>query len=515
MGTTDDRFASTGVCPFCGATLRSDQKVCSSCGANNPNYVEDAPRRIFHPTTIEELKEYCAERGMPLLRMRFFIGEDYQEPRAFGIYRDGDRFVVYKNKDNGSRAVRYDGPDEAYAVNEIFQKLLSECHNRGIYPDREPGSNGSRSGAGTIPGKEMSTGKALGQGCGILLLVTLILLAGTAVIMGAFLGFRSIRDHKGDGYYRYVDQAIYYKNGARCYCGAPEDDWWIPTGGLPYGKEAAFLGKEHSDSWGFSAFDESRAGYPSTGYYRLSDGSWYYFYGSVWYGYDEAAWKEQLQLPQCPAGFKAPEAYLGWDHDPVWDVPDVDETFAIAVLKDSHSRDGYYRFGDAIYYYYGYDYDPSQNWYAYGGNGWQSAAAPEGDWNEAFVSAEPDPAWGVPDAAESFAVVTKSDEHGRDGYYRFGEDLYYYYGKYYDPADNWYTYDGGDWTQADAPEGSYDEAYEGEDWDADWGRSSFTDSDTWDDLQPSYSGSDSGSSWDSGSSFDSWDSGSTDWSSDW
>ena len=140
MGTTDDRFASTGVCPFCGATLRSDQKFCPNCGAENPHFVKDTLRRIQHPRTIGELKEYCAERGMPLLRMRFFIGEDYREPRAFGIYRDGDRFVVYKNKDNGNRAVRYDGPDEAYAVNEIFQKLLDECHNRGIYPDREPGT---------------------------------------------------------------------------------------------------------------------------------------------------------------------------------------------------------------------------------------------------------------------------------------------------------------------------------------------------------------------------------------
>ena len=46
--------------------------------------------------------------------MRFFIGEDFREARAFGIYKAGEnRFVVYKNKSDGSRAVRYDGPDEA------------------------------------------------------------------------------------------------------------------------------------------------------------------------------------------------------------------------------------------------------------------------------------------------------------------------------------------------------------------------------------------------------------------
>ena len=87
------------------------------------------------PQTIEELKAFCAEKGMPLEKMRFFIGENIQEPKAFGIYRDeNDRFVVYKNKADGSRAVRYSGPDEAYAVRELYLKLKSEVDLR-----RSPG----------------------------------------------------------------------------------------------------------------------------------------------------------------------------------------------------------------------------------------------------------------------------------------------------------------------------------------------------------------------------------------
>lgn len=61
---------------------------------------------------------------------RFFIGEDYKEPKAFGIYQDGNRFIVYKNKADGSRAIRYDGLDEAYAVNEIYLKLKEEIANQ-------------------------------------------------------------------------------------------------------------------------------------------------------------------------------------------------------------------------------------------------------------------------------------------------------------------------------------------------------------------------------------------------
>ena len=49
----------------------------------------------------------------------------------FGIYRDEDgEFVVYKNKSDGSRAVRYKGLDEAFAVNELYEKLRSEVSER-------------------------------------------------------------------------------------------------------------------------------------------------------------------------------------------------------------------------------------------------------------------------------------------------------------------------------------------------------------------------------------------------
>ena len=129
---------TNGKCPFCGGTVASNERKCPECGAANENYVEynrvirDAPR------TIGEMKDYCARRGMPLERMRFFIGINYTEPRAFGIYQDGDRFVVYKNKSSGERAIRYNGPDEAKAVNELFAKLLDECHMRGIYPENQP-----------------------------------------------------------------------------------------------------------------------------------------------------------------------------------------------------------------------------------------------------------------------------------------------------------------------------------------------------------------------------------------
>ncbi|MBQ8954581.1 MAG: hypothetical protein IJ048_10735, partial [Clostridia bacterium] len=82
--------------------------------------------------SVEELLQRAAERGMPLEKMRFFINENRQEPRCFGIYHDdeADRWIVYKNKADGSRAVRYAGPDEAYAAQEIWAKINSEIELR-------------------------------------------------------------------------------------------------------------------------------------------------------------------------------------------------------------------------------------------------------------------------------------------------------------------------------------------------------------------------------------------------
>jgi len=90
--------------------------------------------RYEKPQTIDELRMFCESKGMPLEKMRFFIGEDYKGARAFGIFqeKDGD-FVVYKNKADGSRAIRYKGTNEKFAVNEIYEKLRAETDMRRHY----------------------------------------------------------------------------------------------------------------------------------------------------------------------------------------------------------------------------------------------------------------------------------------------------------------------------------------------------------------------------------------------
>ena len=263
-------MASTGKCPFCGAAVRSDEKVCPGCGSANEGYVEDTVRTVYQPKTIEELKEYCAERGMPLLKMRFFIGENYQQPKAFGIYQDKDRFIVYKNKANGERAIRYQGPDEAYAVNELFTKLLDECHNRGIYPDGKPqqfsgagtiASRSARSQAGRSGGKSQADFFHYSDGSfdwdnfrRLFFTVMAILFVGLMLV--------SVFSHRKDGYYRDDRNNLYYHHGSNWYVysdsfySSKED--WRETGSFPAENiDDYYLGKEYYSSWGESNFKNS------------------------------------------------------------------------------------------------------------------------------------------------------------------------------------------------------------------------------------------------------------------
>ena len=138
------------------------------------------------PRTIEELRAWYAARKLPPEEVtRFFIGKDVKEPRAFGIYRDGDCFVVYKNKDDGSRAVRYHGPDEAYAVNELYMRLKQEIAG-------QKGRNGER--------REVNKKK---ERLNMIVGLSIFVAVTIAVMILNFLG-------PDDGYYNYHDHWYYY-----------------------------------------------------------------------------------------------------------------------------------------------------------------------------------------------------------------------------------------------------------------------------------------------------------------
>ena len=109
-------------CPNCGTYYDANDPVCPGCGKK---YTTDSPQ------TIEDLRAWCEARNLTPERTRFFIGINYTEPKAFGIYQnDEGNYVVYKNKADGSRAIRYEGQDEAFAVSELYDRLQQEIENQ-------------------------------------------------------------------------------------------------------------------------------------------------------------------------------------------------------------------------------------------------------------------------------------------------------------------------------------------------------------------------------------------------
>ena len=229
-------MANEKNCAYCGTALGPGDEICPSCGAPNPHHVPGGEAGTRKPRTIEALRAFCESKGMPLEKMRFFIGINELSPRAFGIYREGDRFIVYKNKSDGSRAVRYDGPDEAYAVNELYLKLLEEHHLR----QNGGGSGGTRSsGARRRPGRSST----------VIIIAVIVLYFLVQLVVGKL-------SHRKDGYYRTGDD-LYYRYGSSWYMDSGYDDW-VETDSFPmddYG--SYYAGDDYDDSWGGSDFTES------------------------------------------------------------------------------------------------------------------------------------------------------------------------------------------------------------------------------------------------------------------
>ncbi|MBP8969378.1 MAG: zinc ribbon domain-containing protein [Lachnospiraceae bacterium] len=201
-------------CDYCQQLVDETAESCPHCGAPMPTTNRTASEQ---PKTIAELQQWYKDRNLPPENVtRFFIGKDVREAKAFGIYKNsnGD-FVVYKNKSDGSRAVRYQGSDEEYAVNEIYQKLKAEIASQ---KSRNSGSGSSKS-------NDSSGGGCLSSFIVFILWALLKPIGFTiiAIIIGVLI---AIFDHSpSEGYYRYQGNDYYYQ-GSSWYAYDEDSDSW-------------------------------------------------------------------------------------------------------------------------------------------------------------------------------------------------------------------------------------------------------------------------------------------------
>ena len=280
-------------CEYCGSMFDDTLERCPSCNSPNQNVRRSTKDQ---PTTIAELQEWYKEKGLPPEETtRFFIGEDYKGPRAFGIYKDENsgKFIVYKNKSDGSRAVRYEGTDEAYAVNELHTRLKQEIleqKSRNIQ-NRSASSSGSR-----------STGRRRKVGTGKSLLIVLIIVAATVV--GAFV-VRSLNRYPDLGYYKYND-TLYYIHSYGWAEYDPERADWKESAYYPlnsskrYKTKKYFLSADYDPSFGGKDFkdsilyDDYLNGFKVTqGYYTYDNNIYYHMkpdHNAGWYIYEDDDW---------------------------------------------------------------------------------------------------------------------------------------------------------------------------------------------------------------------------------
>lgn len=191
-------------CDWCGSWINDFDQVCPNCGGVNNNYNRNADGT---PQTIEELKAWAKAMSLPLQEMRTFIGEDYKGAKAFGIYKDESdgTFVVYKNKADGTRAVRYKGTDEAYAVNELYQKMKERVAVQKAHQQPKAAKPAPEA---SVSAKQRQSEKNLSKALFPICLITIVAIIILSVIF-ALIG----ESGPASGYYTYGDQSYYYYSG--------------------------------------------------------------------------------------------------------------------------------------------------------------------------------------------------------------------------------------------------------------------------------------------------------------
>lgn len=237
-------------CNFCEAEINEDMERCSNCNKTNENYI---------PKTIEDLKVWYINRNLPDENItRFFIGKNYKEPKAFGIYKDEstNNFCVYKNKADGTRAVRYEGPDESFAVKELYLRLKEE-----IYNQKANNTNPINNNSSGIVSKRTHFNWFIAA------ILALIIVPSLISIIARF-------SSPSRGYYHYNDNYYYYQNG----------DWYRYSNGWYLTDVPSVLRDNYDDyysSYGYdykyNIFNFENSDYyvePSSDSYSSSSSDW-------------------------------------------------------------------------------------------------------------------------------------------------------------------------------------------------------------------------------------------------
>ena len=381
-------------CEYCDSMFDDTLEKCPSCGAPNKNVRRSTSDQ---PTTIEGLKEWYVSKGLPDEEVtRFFIGKDYRGAKAFGIYKDENsgNFVVYKNKADGTRAVRYEGTDEAYAVNEIHTRLKQE-----ILEQKANNIKNSSTSSSSSSYRPSQGGRKRKKGC----LSTLITYIITIGIIGGGVGYVYTRNlPPAVGYYK-CDDISYYKGKLLYHYDDDEYSWalydtekgdWVKNGGSTeinrqYKAKKYFLSSDYNSSYGGTDFadsllysDAQNNFKVNTGYYAYDDNIYYHMKSGQddgWYIYDTETddW-DDVWFTDVPSDLKHQSVAEDFWYTPTWDsetqITDFAETEYYSDYQDELAREAAY---EASHSSYDDDDDDDYSWSS-SDDSWDSGSS---DWD--------------------------------------------------------------------------------------------------------------------------------------
>lgn len=391
-------------CNYCGSMFNDTAEKCPNCGAPNEGVVRTTKSQ---PQTIEELAQWYADRGLPPYETtRFFIGKNYTGKRAFGIYKDEKtgNFVVYKNKDSGQRAIRYEGTDEAYAVNELFMRLKEEIIQQKAH-NVEKKSGGSSNVKTKASNSQPKSGyqkkprrknfwdwyENLGcfSACGVLLAMLAILIG---LIVGSVWTVGKIVDQPERGYYQYEEHYMYYARGiigfdenAYVTYNEETDTWSDPVNRkkgpdeLRNNKTAQkyFIAEKWNKNIGCPDYLKSQEYINlshntsvDTGYYKIDDKHYYHSTSSVdygWYEYDSTSSWQPIEASEIPEDLTYHYSSRDFYYTPYWSsetqITDFkDSDYYVAPSYSSSDDDDDFWSWDNDNDDSSYDWDYSYDW---------------------------------------------------------------------------------------------------------------------------------------------------------
>lgn len=392
-------------CDYCEKVFQDTLAACPYCGGTNNRVVRTAKDQ---PLTIEDLQKWYQEKKLPPYETtRFFIGQNVNFPRAFGIYQNGQNFIVYKNKADGTRAIRYEGEDEAYAVNEIFQRLKQEILQQKSSGIRSSANASAKNGTRKRrPNLKLVIFFVVAFGLQIFAVIGLLI--HNAIYSG---------DYIEDGYYQSEGRYYYYDDEANWFFEAKIDDrfdtleencvWTVlydTPKPLQYHRlnkrsklKRIYIGKDYDDalrSAGVEDFkksldyqdylngnhvDKGYYSFEDTTYYHISDymeDDWYYYDTSYddWYSISYYALPVELRHYETSDDFYVTEY---WDEST--QVTDFTTTDFYEDWQEQQEQIRYsdsYDYDDDSYDSYDNSYDSDYDWDS--GSDWDSGWS---DWD--------------------------------------------------------------------------------------------------------------------------------------